>query len=65
MAIARGQFRPGIAYPNDGAAIEQVMRPALVLDPTSIQEAHLVLASKPFLAAEFFHGDNTQKMNFV
>jgi len=55
MRIARRQFRPGIANPDDRASIEQVVRPALILDPASIYEAHLVLPHKPFVTSQFFH----------
>src|SRR5579862_8269284 len=55
VAIARSQLRPRVADSDDRAAIEQIMRPALILHPTAIQEPHFVLPAIPFLTAELLH----------
>src|SRR5580704_12238894 len=52
MGVARGQFRPRIAYPDDRTAVEKVVGKALVLHPASVDETVAIGASKPARAAE-------------
>src|SRR5687768_11133876 len=51
MAVARREFRPGIADADDRPAIEEILGIALVLDPAAIQETLAVGTAKPRLAA--------------
>src|SRR5205823_436101 len=60
MRVAGSQFRPGIANPDDRASLEQILRPSLVLHPTAVEKAVLVLTPKPCLAAKCLHGELSQ-----
>ena len=55
MRVAGRQLRPGIADPDHRPAIEQVVRPALILHPASVEETIAILSSIPFLAAQLLH----------
>ena len=58
VAVAGGQFRPGVADADDRPAVEQVFGMALVLHPAAVGESHQVVATEPLVAAQlcFRHG---------
>src|SRR5688572_23254461 len=51
MAVAGSQLTPGIAYPDDGTAVEHVVRVTLVLDPAPMQEAVFAFSAEPGLTS--------------
>lgn len=53
MAVARRQLGPRVADADDRAAAEMIVRVTLIAQPGTMDEAHLVIAAEPFLAAEF------------
>jgi hypothetical protein len=55
MCIAGREFTECIANANNWAAIKCVIRQAIVLHPTAMDETVLVLAPEPRLRPEFFH----------
>ncbi len=56
VRVAGREFGPGVADADDRAAIEQVVRPALIFHPAAVDETVAVFAAEPFLAAQFFRG---------
>jgi hypothetical protein len=51
MPVAGSQFTPGVAYPDDGTTVEQVVRVSLVLDPASMQKAVFAFSAEPGLTS--------------
>jgi hypothetical protein len=51
VAVAGRQLRPGVADADDRAAVELIVRIALVLDPAAVQKAALAFVAEPGLAA--------------
>ena len=46
VAVAGSELAPGVADADDGTAVEQVVRIALVLDPAAVNETVLVLLAR-------------------
>jgi hypothetical protein len=53
MRIAGSELAVGIAYANYRATIEHVRRHTLVFHPATVDNAILVFAAKPTMAAEY------------
>jgi hypothetical protein len=54
MSVARREFGPRVADADDRAAIEEIVRIALILDPAAMQETVFSGPSEPLLAAARF-----------
>ena len=50
MSVARRQLRPGIAYPDHGSPAKIVVRIALITQPRTMNETHLIAAAEPLFA---------------
>ena len=53
VMVAGGQLGPGVADPDDGPILKQVLGESLVLHPAAVNEAVFVRKTEPFLAAKF------------
>ena len=63
VRVARGELGPGVAYPDDGTTIEQVVRQALVLHPASMMKPVLAVLAEPLDAASrvLLHGHRSSR----
>jgi hypothetical protein len=52
MGVAGRQFGPGVQDADHRAAVEQVMREALILHPAAVIDLIAAIAAEPFLRAQ-------------
>src|SRR6202041_3475207 len=55
VTVAGRELRPCVADSDDRTPIEQVVRPALILPPTPVEESIAIFSPVPCLAAQLLH----------